>query len=102
MKTKYLFSAIIIFFTLGVFAGLFLAKKLEEKSFAAIDLGEAPEKDTNFLNINITTDELEGLLKKADKTYWETEKKIRELDDSWAAWFAGFIMKELDKKPAVE
>ncbi len=48
--------------------------------------------------MRLTKETLEQLLRQAEQAHAEYEKQLGSRDESWPAWYAEFITKQLDQK----
>jgi hypothetical protein len=47
--------------------------------------------------MNLTKDNLEKLLREAEKAHGEYEQKLGHRDDNWPSWYAEFIVEKLQE-----
>jgi hypothetical protein len=47
------------------------------------------------MNIDLTQQELAGLLKDAESAHAEYERELGQRDDDWPTWYAGYILDKL-------
>ena len=47
--------------------------------------------------MNLTKENLEKLLREAEKAHGEYEQKLGQKDDNWPSWYAEFIVKKLQE-----
>jgi hypothetical protein len=45
--------------------------------------------------MNLTKEDLEKLLREAEKAHGAYEQKLGRRDDNWPSWYADFIVKKL-------
>jgi hypothetical protein len=45
--------------------------------------------------MNLTKEDLEKLLREAEKAHGAYEQKLGHRDDNWPSWYAEFIVKKL-------
>jgi hypothetical protein len=45
--------------------------------------------------MELTKEDLERLLREAEKAHGEYEQKLGQRDDNWPSWYAEFIVKKL-------
>jgi hypothetical protein len=48
--------------------------------------------------MDLTKEELENLLREAEKFHGEYEQKLGHRDDNWPSWYAEFIVKKLRQR----
>jgi hypothetical protein len=48
--------------------------------------------------MNPTKEDLEKLLREAEKAHGEYEQKLGKRDDNWPSWYAEFIVKKLQER----
>ena len=48
--------------------------------------------------MDVTKENLEKLLREAEKAHGEYEQKLGHRDDNWPSWYAEFIVKKLRER----
>ena len=48
--------------------------------------------------MELTKEDLEKLLREAEKAHGEYEQKLGQRDDNWPSWYAEFIVKKLRER----
>jgi hypothetical protein len=48
--------------------------------------------------MDLTKEDLEKLLREAEKAHGEYEQKLGQRDDNWPSWYAEFIVKRLRER----
>jgi hypothetical protein len=62
-----------------------------------VHLTKADWKEENQL-MDLTKEDLEKLLREAEKAHGEYERKLGQRDDNWPSWYAQFIVKKLHER----
>jgi hypothetical protein len=50
------------------------------------------------MNIDLTQQELAGLLKDAESAHAEYERELGHRDDDWPTWYADYILAKLGER----
>ena len=48
-----------------------------------------------MVKVELTTEELAGLLQEAERAHGEYEKELGRRDDDWPSWYADYILTKL-------
>jgi hypothetical protein len=52
------------------------------------------------VNVDLTQEELAGLLKEAESAHAQYERELGQRDEDWPAWYAGYILDRLTQRSA--
>ncbi|HEY7003635.1 MAG TPA: hypothetical protein VH281_05085 [Gaiellaceae bacterium] len=50
------------------------------------------------MNVDLTQEELAGLLKEAEGAHAEYERDLGQRDEDWPSWYAGYILEQLQER----
>jgi hypothetical protein len=54
-----------------------------------------PTKEA-VVQVDVTSEQLAGLLREAERAHGEYERELGRRDDDWPAWYADYILRRLE------